>query len=190
MEINLPQNFPPTSRTSEIVRSKAGLREIPHRSILTSKSHRIVGNRFRNQSHPDRARRAAHRFDPFAAKPSTSSSAIPVPKNRIHDLTIMDYSRENFGFQKRCSPDPLLVRRREPEWFWAREWDLESDRIRLAEIARVHGALRSRLSNCFATTLTGPAGLASGRNTDGGTLVTSNGKEFQRVPGLQVEDWR
>ena len=53
--------FPATSRTSEIVRSKAGLREIPHRSILSSKSHRIVGNRFLSQSHPDRARRAAHR---------------------------------------------------------------------------------------------------------------------------------
>ena len=71
--------FPATPRTSEIVDSQAGLREIPHRAILSSKSHRIVGNRIRNQSHS---------------------------QNQNHDLTIMDYSRENFGFQKRCSPDP------------------------------------------------------------------------------------
>jgi hypothetical protein len=37
--------FPATPRTSEIVDLKAGLREIPHRDILSSKSHRIVSNR-------------------------------------------------------------------------------------------------------------------------------------------------
>ena len=56
-------------------------------------------------------------------------------------------------------------------------------------VARVHGPLRAKLDQSDATVSTVNLLIASIAITNGLVLVTHNTKEFERIPGLFLQDW-
>ena len=57
-------------------------------------------------------------------------------------------------------------------------------------VVDIYGRVRATLENSGAGIGALDTFIAAQALSLGATLVTSNGKEFARVPGLQVEDWR
>ena len=57
-------------------------------------------------------------------------------------------------------------------------------------VVDVYGKLRAALENSGTGIGALDTFIAAQALSLGATLVTSNGKEFMRVPGLQVQDWR
>jgi tRNA(fMet)-specific endonuclease VapC len=57
-------------------------------------------------------------------------------------------------------------------------------------VVEIYGRVRTVLENSGTTIGALDTFIAAQALTLGATLVTSNTKEFERVPGLQLEDWR
>ena len=57
-------------------------------------------------------------------------------------------------------------------------------------VVDMYGRVRAALENSGAGIGALDTFIAAQALSLGATLVTSNGKEFARVPGLQMEDWR
>jgi tRNA(fMet)-specific endonuclease VapC len=57
-------------------------------------------------------------------------------------------------------------------------------------VVEIYGRVRTALENSGTAIGALDTFIAAQALTLGATLVTSNTKEFARVPGLQIEDWR
>jgi tRNA(fMet)-specific endonuclease VapC len=57
-------------------------------------------------------------------------------------------------------------------------------------VVEIYGSVRAALENSGTAIGALDTFIAAQALSLGAKLVTSNGKESQRVPGLQVEDWR
>ena len=57
-------------------------------------------------------------------------------------------------------------------------------------VAEIYGRVRTVLENAGTAIGSLDTFIAAQSLGLGATLVTSNTKEFARVPGLQIEDWR
>ena len=57
-------------------------------------------------------------------------------------------------------------------------------------IVEIYGTVRAALENAGTPIGALDTLIAAQALSLGATLITSNGREFQRVSGLQVEDWR
>jgi len=103
-------------------------------------------------------------------------------------LSIITVCELRYGLERRAARHPHLR---------AREQHLLSAILAPFDIfpldqhvVDVYGKLRAALENSGTRIGALDTFIAAQALSLGATLVTSNGKEFMRVPGLQVEDWR
>lgn len=103
-------------------------------------------------------------------------------------LSIITLCELQYGLEKRATQYPHLR---------AREQQLLSamlapfDVFLLGhDVVEIYGRVRASLENSGTAIGALDTFIAAQALSLGATLVTSNGKEFQRVKGLQVEDWR
>ena len=103
-------------------------------------------------------------------------------------LSIITVCELQYGLERRAARHPHLR---------AREQHLLSAILAPFDIflldhrvVDVYGKLRAALENSGTGIGALDTFIAAQALSLGATLVTSNGKEFMRVPGLRVEDWR
>lgn len=103
-------------------------------------------------------------------------------------LSVITLCELRYGLEKRARRHPHL-RDREQELLSAiiAPFDVFPVDHRVVEI---YGRVRAALEDSGRAIGALDTFIAAQALSLGATLVTSNGKEFQRVPGLDVEDWR
>jgi len=103
-------------------------------------------------------------------------------------LSIITLCELQYGLEKRAAQYPNLR---------AREQQLLSAIVAPFDVflldhsvVEIYGRVRAALENSGTAIGALDTFIAAQALSLGAVLVTSNGKEFQRVQGLQVEDWR
>jgi tRNA(fMet)-specific endonuclease VapC len=103
-------------------------------------------------------------------------------------LSIITVCELQYGLEKRAMQHPHLSER-EQELLSAILAPFEVFPLN-DSVVETYGKLRAALESSGAMIGALDTFIAAQALSLGATLVTSNGKEFRRVQGLQVEDWR
>jgi tRNA(fMet)-specific endonuclease VapC len=113
---------------------------------------------------------------------------LSAHSKRIIGLSIITACELQYGLERRAAKHPHL-RTQEQNLLAAILAPFEVFPVDHA-VVEIYGKVRAALENRDAAIGALDIFIAAQALSLGATLVTSNIKEFVRVPGLQIEDWR